>query len=90
MIPLLVVFHKDRPTLQMSGPFVDEETFGYFEQRWTDYKTLTGVTIANANLHLRNCLPDEVGKFLYSRYGDAVKTQTEAVRRGVAQINFIR
>ena len=67
----------NRPTLKMSGPFVNEETFGYFEQRWIDYKTLTGVTIAN--LHLRNCLPDKVGKIIYSRYGDTVKTQTEAV-----------
>lgn len=68
-----------RPTLHIAGPTTDEESWSYFIRRWEDYKLLAAIPNDSLNLNLRYCLPDEVGKSLFSRYGDQITQQTEAV-----------
>ena len=62
----------------MAGPTTDEESWSYFIRRWEDYKLLASINNESLNLNLRYCLPEEVGKALFSRYGDAITQQTES------------
>ena len=68
-----------KPVLEMSGTSVEEENWNYFLDRWRAYKIMAGIGAATANQHFRDSLPHEVGKMLYSTYGEAADNQTELV-----------
>ena len=65
-----------RPRLELKDSFVDEETFAFFEHRWTEYKGMAGVTTDMAKKELSHCLSDEIQMLLFGRYG---KEQYEAL-----------
>ena len=55
---------------------MDEETFAFFEHRWSEYKGMARVEDALAKKELSHCLSDEVQMLLFGRYG---KEQYEAL-----------
>ena len=62
--------------LELKDSFVDEETFAFFEHRWTEYKGMASVTTDMAKKELSHCLSDEIQMLLFGRYG---KEQYEAL-----------
>ena len=65
-----------RPKLELKDSFVDEETFAFFEHRWSEYKGMAGVEDNMAKKELSHCLSDEVQMLMFGRYG---KEQYEAL-----------
>ena len=67
-----------RPTLHMTGQTCEEQDWEYFNQQWQAYKGMCAINAANANMFFRDSLPEEVGRMLYSTYGNDVAKQDEA------------
>ena len=65
-----------RPRLELKDSFVDEETFAFFEHRWSEYKGMASVMPNMAKKELSHCLSDEIQMLLFGRYG---KDQYEAL-----------
>ena len=58
-----------RPRLELKDSFVDEETFAFFEHRWSEYKGMAGVAPNMTKKELSHCLSDEIQMLLFGRYG---------------------
>ena len=65
-----------RLRLELKDSFVDEETFAFFEHRWSEYKGMARVAPDMAKKELSHCLSDEIQMLLFGRYG---KEQYEAL-----------
>ena len=56
-----------RPRLELKDSFVDEETFAFFEHRWSEYKGMVSVATDMAKKELSHCLSDEIQMLLFGR-----------------------